>query len=103
MNMTKTQEEISNFFKNMGKMVVEKNRRYGNSALDPLNIFGKHTAQFPDPTMKNILVRLDEKLNRIKNASELRDNDMLDIAGYFALFFVKQGKSTEEFFEQFID
>ena len=101
--MTDTQQAIKDFFDGIGKMVVEKNKRYGNSALDPLNIFAKHVKQFDDPIMKNMLVRLDEKLNRIKNADELRDNDMLDIAGYFALFFVKQGKTTEEFFQQFLD
>ena len=101
--MTDTQQAIKDFFDGIGKMVVEKKKRYGNSALDPLNIFGKHTEQYDDPIMKNMLVRLDEKLNRIKNADELRDNDMLDIAGYFALFFVKQGKTTDEFFQQFLD
>ena len=103
MPTNETQESIRNFFNNMGGLIVEKNKRYGNSALEPLDIFGKHVGQFDDPVLRNILVRMDEKLNRIKNANELKDNDVLDLVGYIALFCVKQGKTTEDFFAQFID
>jgi len=54
------------------KMQIEKDKRYANSALQPLNIFAKHHPYGS---------RLDEKLARVKNSDELRKNDVADIIG----------------------
>jgi hypothetical protein len=66
-------------------MLVEKNKRYGNSALEPVGVFNKE-----DPG-KGILIRLDDKLKRIKESSEVRKNDIADLMGYLALFCVAEG------------
>lgn len=63
-------------------VLLEKNRRYGNSALEPLNVFYKGDAS------NSILIRLDDKLSRIKNSSELRKNDLYDLLGYCILLLV---------------
>jgi hypothetical protein len=66
----------SEFFKkaysSLCEMQMEKDKRYANSALEPLNIFAKHHPYGS---------RLDEKLARVKNSSELRKNDVADIIG----------------------
>lgn len=56
-----------------GKMLNEKNKRYGNAALDPLVIVGKH---------HRLGAKIDEKLSRIMNADELKKNDLADVIGY---------------------
>lgn len=62
---------------NLKEILLEKNKKYGNSVLDPLNVFAE----------KNILhtihSRIDEKLSRIK-ASKDNDNEdaILDLMGY---------------------
>jgi len=62
------------------QMIIEKNIAYGNSALEPAQIFSKATAD------AQIDVRIDDKLNRImKGASYPGDNDILDLTGYFIL------------------
>ena len=48
----------------MNKILLEKNKRYGDSALHPVNVFSKL------PATNSIQVRLDDKLNRIKNGPE---------------------------------
>lgn len=53
-------------------MQIEKDKRYANSALKPLDIFAKHHSYGS---------RIDEKLARVKNSSELRKNDVADIIG----------------------
>ena len=54
------------------KMQIAKDKKYGNSALKPLDIFAKHHPYG---------ARIDEKLARIKNSEELRKNDVADIIG----------------------
>lgn len=62
------------------EFLLEKNRSYGNSALDPIRIFSK-----ANPT-EQIDVRIDDKLNRLKNGHAYAgDNDAWDLAGYLVL------------------
>jgi hypothetical protein len=66
-------------------MLLEKNRKYGNSALEPLGVFAKGDA------LSTIRVRIDDKLKRIKNGNEDVDEDtVLDLIGYLVLY--KVGK-----------
>lgn len=81
-NLTETQQKIINTMDSMRDFLLEKNRRYGNSALEPKRMFSKAT------TDEQILVRLDDKISRIQNSVELRKNDIADMIGYLALLCV---------------
>lgn len=59
-----------------------KNAKYGNSALEPLQIFSGKT---------KLGTRLDDKLARIKNGTELRKNDVADCIGYLTLICAENG------------
>ena len=83
--MSNTQEKISQVYDSLKEVVLYKNTMYGNSALEPLGIFAK------DRSTNSILVRLDDKLQRIKNSSEIRKNDIADMIGYLSLFCVDKG------------
>ena len=63
------------------KMLIEKNRKYGNSALEPLGVFSHLSAK------EGLLIRIDDKLKRIKNGSlEKDDEDVVnDLIGYLVL------------------
>lgn len=65
------------------QFLLEKNRRYGNSALQPLRVFSGSSAD------EQINVRLDDKLSRIRNARETGEADIedaeLDLIGYLIL------------------
>lgn len=74
----------------MKKVLLEKNRRYGNAALNPLSIFHKGN------NMEGIKVRLDDKLSRVKNSDKLRANDICDIIGYCYLLLLGMGVTPEE-------
>lgn len=61
-------------------LLVEKNRKYGDSAINPVRIFSKSDA------IEQINVRIDDKLNRKKNQQEDEDEDVdLDLIGYLVL------------------
>jgi hypothetical protein len=64
----------------VANLLLKKNIAYGNSALNPIQIFAKI------PPGDQIDVRIDDKLNRIKNGSSYAgDNDILDLVGYLVL------------------
>ena len=67
-------------------LLLKKNQAYGNSALDPVRIFSKAS------TKEQILVRIDDKLNRIKQGhNNLNDEDVIqDLIGYLVLLRVWQ-------------
>ncbi len=62
-------------------LLLRKNQAYGNSALEPIRVFSKANS------CEQILVRIDDKLNRIKQgANFLDDEDVLqDLIGYLIL------------------
>lgn len=62
-------------------LLISKNQKYGNSALEPLGVFSKLTPE------QALFVRLDDKLKRIKNGSlEKDDEDVInDLIGYLVL------------------
>lgn len=62
------------------EMLLDKNRKYGNSALEPMRVFSKAAP------LEQIAVRMDDKLSRIKSAQgdDLEDAK-LDLVGYLVL------------------
>ena len=87
-----TREKIEQVYDAIKDVVLYKNIKYGNSALEPIGIFAK------DGATNSILIRLDDKLQRIKNGEELRKNDVADMLGYLGLLCVDKGwLSFEEF------
>ena len=83
------------FLSQLNAFLVEKNKRYGDSVNEPLNIFSKHTDKTYEQAFNNILIRLDDKLKRIKNADELRDNDVVDMLGYLVFLAMQMGVDLE--------
>jgi hypothetical protein len=73
--------KILNACLEVAQMLIEKNISYGNSALDPIRIFS--TAD----STEQLKVRIDDKLNRVKNNQGFAgDNDIDDLIGYLLLY-----------------
>lgn len=99
--LTKSQENIAEIIDATKDLLLYKNKMYGDAALNPIGIFTAHIKTVPANTA-SILVRLDDKLGRVKNAPELRINDVSDIIGYCTLLLVSMG-ATKEDIEKFKD
>lgn len=84
-NLPKENKDIQNVLFGMNKLLQYKNQKYGNSALQPINVFSKESPE------GSILIRLDDKLSRIKNSDTLHKNDISDIIGYLTLLCVSKG------------
>ena len=84
MTMT-TQNTIANVCDNIKNMLIDKNKSYGDSALDPIRIFSKANSD------EQIKIRIDDKLSRISRGSEFYgDNDLDDLIGYLILLKVSK-------------
>lgn len=71
-------------------MLLDKNIAYGNSALNPIGVFSKTSAG------DQIDVRIDDKLNRLKNGSEYPGDDtILDLVGYLILKLVYRKQNAK--------
>lgn len=90
-----TQEKIKAMLGGMCDLLLYKNHKYGDSALKPLGIFTKHIKDCDESTA-SILVRLDDKLSRVRNADSLRTNDVADILGYCTLLLISMGVTRED-------
>lgn len=84
-----TQDKIEILFNTFKEFLKEKNKRYGDSALNPDNVFIKNKTQ--DDSCYQIYNRLNDKISRIKNSTELKKNDISDAFGYLALLLIEKG------------
>lgn len=83
-----TEEKLSTLSSSLTRMLLEKNKRYGNSALSPINVFTTHKRDDNPEGVNGILTRLDDKLSRVKSSPKLRKNDIADLLGYLSLLCV---------------
>ena len=74
------------------EMLLEKNRRYGNSALDPIRLFSRSDA------IEGLRVRIDDKLSRlVRGAEGDEDEDLLrDLPGYLILLRIAKRLKAEK-------
>lgn len=79
--LTQSQRDIVRICDALKSLLLEKNRAYGDSALNPVRIFSKASAA------EQILVRLDDKISRITRGKWhlLGEDAILDMLGYLVL------------------
>lgn len=75
-----TEKAIWDVCNDMAWFLIDKNRAYGNSALDPVRIFSS------SDNVEQLKVRIDDKLSRFARGGEFPgDNDIDDLIGYLVL------------------
>lgn len=82
MTISETQAQISAICDDVKELLLYKNSKYGNSALEPVRIFSKAS------NIEQLLVRIDDKLNRIQKGVGLLAEDedvVMDLIGYLVL------------------
>ena len=93
-----TQQKIHEIIGAMKDLLLYKNQKYGDSAINPKKIFYK------GDSTNSILIRLDDKLGRVMSNTEEkpRINDVCDIIGYCTLLLISMGVTKEDI-EKFKD
>lgn len=75
-----TEDLISDICDEIKKILINKNKAYGNSVFEPVKIFSKTN------TEEQINVRIDDKLSRLMKGSEYQGEDTeTDLIGYLIL------------------
>lgn len=95
---TPTQQKIKDILSGMTDLLLYKNRKYGDAAINPKKIFYK------GDSTNSILIRLDDKIGRVMSNTEEkpRVNDVADIIGYCTLLLVSMGTTSEDL-KKFMD
>ena len=90
----KFHEEVHDVLQEIEDLLVAKNEKYGNSALEPIGVFSQLSSK------SGLLVRIDDKLKRIKNGSlDNDDEDVVnDLIGYLVL--LKIHANREQSFDE---
>lgn len=79
-DLTEVQQMIAETCNEIAALLIEKNRKYGNSALEPVRLFSKAGP------IEAIKVRIDDKLSRLLNEQDDEDEDVVkDLMGYLVL------------------
>ena len=87
-----TSNKIKSKCKDLEDLLLSKNAKYGDSALDPLNIFSEANA------VAGIKMRIDDKLKRIKNAGliDATEDTLQDLAGYLILLMIAKDNESHD-------
>lgn len=87
-----TQHKIREITDAMKDLLLYKNQKYGDSAINPKKVFYK------GDSTNSILIRLDDKLGRVMSNTEdkPRVNDVCDIIGYCTLLLISMGVTAED-------
>ena len=92
LDLTPTQRKINEILEAMTDLLLYKNQKYGDSAINPKKIFYK------GDSTNSILIRLDDKIGRVMSNTEEkpRVNDVADIIGYCTLLLISMGVTSED-------
>lgn len=80
--------DVNEVCDDVAAMLIEKNRAYGNSALDPVRVFSRASV------VEQLLVRIDDKLSRLARGSAAGEDVERDLMGYLVLLRVARKRGA---------
>lgn len=80
-------QQLDTVLASVRQMLIDKNKAYGNSALEPVRIFSNASP------VEQICVRIDDKLSRLMRGHEFQGDDTgRDLLGYLVLLEVAKSE-----------
>ncbi len=94
-----TEELIKEVGREVVKLLIEKNKAYGDTANNPPKIFSKLSPK------EGLLARIDDKLSRIKQRglNDLTEDTVKDLIGYLILYKVQERKEENKIKDMLIE
>ena len=91
--MSNREQQIADVCNKIKALLLLKNEAYGDSALNPVRIFSK------SDSVEGLLVRIDDKLSRIKNVgiTSATEDTLMDLIGYLVLLKVQMTEKDEAY------
>lgn len=87
-----TRSKIKAKCKKIEELLLQKNAKYGDASLSPVNIFSKCNS------VSSIKARIDDKLKRIQTAGPIDDTEdtLLDLTGYLILLMIAKDNESHD-------
>lgn len=76
---TQFETELDTVLTELKNLLLEKNKNYGDSALNPVRIFSKASA------IEQIKIRIDDKISRLARGHNAGEDVYQDLIGYLVL------------------
>ena len=94
-----SKEKIKEITDKVCTMLQEKNEAYGDSALEPINVFSKGSAT------ESLCARIDDKLSRVRNKgiNDETEDTLFDLIGYLTLLMIAnemEVKNTNDIYKR---
>jgi hypothetical protein len=91
--MKDREQQITDVCNKIKALLLLKNKAYGDSALEPVRIFSKNDS------LEGLLVRIDDKLSRIKNVgvASATEDTLMDLIGYLVLLKIQLDKKDADY------
>lgn len=83
-------EDLDHVLARVRVLLRQKNAAYGDSALDPVRVFSKASAE------EQIRVRIDDKLSRLARGSDAGEDVLADLLGYLVLLEIAKLRQARE-------
>ncbi len=90
-DLVDTSEQITQVCEEVKNLLLDKNKKYGDSALNPVRVFSKASP------VEQILVRIDDKISRLNRGAGLREvqeDVIMDLIEYMILLKIAQSWET---------
>ena len=87
-----TRSKIKAKCKRVEELLLQKNAKYGDASLEPVNIFSKCNS------VTSIKARIDDKLKRIQTSGPVDDveDTLLDLTGYLILLMIAKDNASND-------
>jgi hypothetical protein len=89
-NFDRNQQQISDTCDEVKALLLEKNKAYGDSALNPVRIFSKASP------VEQLKVRIDDKLSRLARGEAAGEDVFKDLLGYMVLLRIAMDREQGE-------
>ena len=83
------ERDVSAVLDGIKDTLIEKNIAYGDSALNPLRVLSKASAE------EQLRVRIDDKLSRLARGSDAGEDTIKDLIGYLVLLRIAQKRGSK--------
>ena len=83
-----TQKKIKEVIRNVERLLIAKNKQYGDSVMEPIGLYAKGNPE------ELVRVRIDDKLSRLKSGDDSIESDIdivEDLIGYLVLLRIIMG------------
>lgn len=84
------EENVTAILADIREMLIEKNKAYGDSALNPVRVFSSAS---PSAQLR---VRIDDKLSRLARGSNAGEDVVRDLIGYLVLLQIAENDGNRE-------